>query len=188
MLSSQSTQTNSTSTPCKRSGCSNTCSDYVTYRRSALKSKYDGSSLCAGCKQLCCYVDATGTLCTNSTRKPGLCPTHDKLLNQLAEYKKWKKAIQFHKTHVYVGSHWEKADADGPIDIYHYMELSNYNKLIQSGKQIDWANFYEYDTEIWIYDDLWSYAGPNAVERISQMDYPDDFEEKCKLKLLCKTN
>ena len=58
----------------------------------------------------------------------------------------------------------------------------------QSGKQIDWANFYGYDTEIWIYDDLWSYAGPHAVERISQMDYPDDFEEKCKLKLLCKTN
>ncbi len=179
---------NNTGIACQRDGCANICSkpNYVNFYRGSgkLARQYLGNTLCDTCNQLCCYKDTNGNLCTQSTLKPGLCTKHKSLLDQLSQYKTYKAAVEFHKSNVYVGSHWEKADDDGPIDIYHYMSRDRYNKIIKSNPKFNFSNYWKYDEEIWIGDELWSYCGPYAESRLEQMAYPENFEEDIKTQLL----
>ncbi len=179
---------NDTGITCQRSGCKNICSkpNYVNFSRGCgkLSRKYLGNTLCDTCNQLCCYTDTNGNLCSQSTLKPGLCVKHKMLLEQLSQYKSYQAAVQFHKSNVYVGSHWEKADDDGPIDIYHYLNRDSYNKIIKSHPKFNFKDFWKYDQEIWIGDELWSYCGPYAESRLKQMNYPDNFEEEIQAQLL----
>jgi hypothetical protein len=179
---------NNTTIPCQRDGCTNICSkhNYFNFYRgfSKLSRQYLANTLCDTCNQLCCYTDTNGNLCYKSTLKPGLCVKHKMLLDQLSQYKSYKAAVEFHKNNVYIGFHWEKADDDGPIDIYHYLSRDKYNKIIESNPNFDFKNFLKYDEEIWIGDELWSYCGPYAESRLEQMNYPDNFEEQIQTQLL----
>ncbi len=180
--------TNDTGITCQRSGCTNMCPkpNYVNFYRGTgkLTRQYLGNTLCDTCNQLCCYVDANGNLCAQSTLKPGLCVKHKMLLDQLSQLKSYQAAVQFHKSNVYVGSHWEKADDDGPIDIYHYLNRDSYNKIIKANPKFDFKDYWKYDQEIWIGDELWSYCGPYAESRLKRMEYPDNFEEEIQAQLL----
>lgn len=173
---------------CQRDGCANICSkkSNVNFYRGSSKitRQYLGKSLCDTCINLCCYSDINGNLCTKSTNKPGLCLNHKMLLSQLADYKLWKAAVDFHKSNVYIGSHWEKADDDGPIDIYHYLSRDRYNKIMKSNPNFNFDNFWDYDDEIWISDDLWSYCGPFAESKLNEKCYPKNFAEQIEAKLL----
>jgi len=181
--------TETTSTPCQRHGCANFCEkpNNVTFHRgsySRASRKYLDIALCNQCTSLCTYVDANKKVCSQSTTKPGLCSHHSKLLCELQNYNDWKMAFDFHEANVYVGSHWEKADEYGPIDIYHYISRSKYEKIINSNPNFDFTRYENYDTEIWLGDKLWSYCGSRAEERLKAYIYPDDFEAKIRTQLL----
>ncbi len=182
------TYNNFTDISCQRDGCANICvkPNYINFYRGSGKiaRQYSGNALCDTCSQLCCYSDTTGNLCTNQTTKPGLCTNHRTLLEQLHEYKKWKAAVKFHESFVYIGSHWEKADSDGPIDIYHYLSRERYNEIIKSNSNFDFDNFWQYDEEIWIWDELWSYCGPRAESKLQEIKYSKNFQEQIETKLL----
>lgn len=182
----------STGLSCQRNGCTDICAkpNYINFYRgsSKLARHYSGNVLCDSCSQLCCYTDVNSNTCNKSVIIPGLCINHRTLLEQLDEYKRWIKAVKFHESYVYVGSHWEKADSDGPIDIYHYLSRDKYNEIIKSNPKFNFTNFWQYDEEIWICDDLWSYCGPYGESRVKSTSYPDDFQDQIEIQLLSKSH
>ena len=138
---------------------------------------------CKDCVSLCGFVDVNGNTCQEKVGYNNFCNLHSTIVYQLREYEGWKAAVEFHKKYVYCGKHWEKADEDGPIDIYHYMSRDRLgSKTIDD---IDELDEWDYDQEIWLGDKLWPFCGPWGEEKIKN-EYPDNFEEQLQLKALVK--
>jgi hypothetical protein len=64
-----------------------------------------------------------------------------------------ERARVFHNLYTYCGSHWEKAGET----IYHYI-----SKARLGTRSIHDLAEWDYDTEVWIYDDIWIYCGPES--------------------------
>jgi hypothetical protein len=65
-----------------------------------------------------------------------------------------------------------KCDEHGPIDIYHYI-----SKKRLGTRQVEELNKWDYDEEIWLRDDIWSYCGPYPT--YPEPDWlTEDFESK----------
>lgn len=137
------------------------------------------------CINLCSFVDMNGITCNVSSDVSSdvFCSYHTDIIYQLNQYKSWKKAVEFHKKYVYCGKHWEKADEDGTIDIYHYINRERLN--IDSIDELDELDVWDYDCEVWYYDDIWSFCGPYVESHINYL-YPDDYEEQLRIKGLVK--
>ncbi len=181
--------TDTNSVKCRRINCVHVVNrpSHITWhrKRSNIFQKYPADGLCNQCIELCTFVDANQTPCTKSTEFPGLCSHHSHLLSRLEQWENWKSAVEFHKLNIYVGSHWEKADEDGTIDIYHYMSREKYDEIINQTPDFDFKNFWDYDYEIWINDKLWGLCGPSGEQIVSNINYPENFREQIEAQMIC---
>lgn len=133
--------------------------------------------------KICEYLDSNNIKCQHEITKKTTwytdnkfegvyCNKHSEICYRLQKFKAWEKAQQFLQNYVYCGSHWEKCDEHGPIDIYHYISK---NRL--GTRQVEELNKWDYDEEIWLRDDIWSYCGPYPT--YPEPDWlTEDFESK----------
>lgn len=126
---------------------------------------------CSDCTNKCSYVDKHGTTCEDSSFNNEFCTKHTNIVYSLDTFKGWKQAKEYHKTHVYCGEHHEKSCGD--IDaVYHYI-----SKKRLGNRSVEDLGEWEYEDEVWISDSMWLYCGPEYHRKLTDKEFPDNFEE-----------
>ncbi len=129
----------------------------------------------------CSFVDKNGTQCDCVAKCKlnkfylNYCERHNTIVNEIKEYNKWLEAKKYHEEYEYVGSHWEKAYEDGVDNIYHYIRR---DRLKTESKSIEDYDEYDYDDEIWIWQPIWIFCGPNYKSRLESYNYPENYLEQ----------